>query len=350
MLITMVNGARREQIEQVWEQVEELGLCPVRVRREGGDAVVTTAADGETSELCAEIGRLPGVKCVTPILSPYKLVSRVLHPQGSVVRLGEGVEIGRRNFVMMAGPCTVESETQLLRTAHAVRQAGARVLRGGAFKPRTSPYNFQGLGEEGLRLLGKARRETGLAVVTEVMAAEHVDAVCEVADLLQVGARNMQNYYLLRRLGAVKRPVLLKRGLSATIEEWLLAAEYIVSEGNPDVILCERGIRTFDDHTRNTLDLGGVSLLRELTHLPVVVDPSQATGRRSLVPPLCRAAVAAGADGLLVEVHPQPERALVDGAQSLGCDEFAELMRSLPPYLAAEGRRLERAACVRRSA
>lgn len=350
MLITMVAGARREQIERVRAQAEEFGLRPARVWRSSGEAIVTTAGEGKSEELGEAIGRLPGVERVTPIPSPYKLVSRVLHPEGSIIRLGEGAEIGRQRFVMMAGPCTVESETQLLRTAHAMHQAGARVLRGGAFKPRTSPYNFQGLGEEGLRLLGKARRETGLAVVTEVMAAEHVDAICEVADILQVGARNMQNYFLLRRLGAVKRPVLLKRGLSATIEEWLLAAEYIAAEGNSQVILCERGIRTFVDHTRNTLDLGGVSLLRELTHLPVVVDHSQATGRRSLVPRLCRAAVAAGADGLLVEVHPQPERALVDGAQSLSLDEFADLMRSLPPYLAAEGRRLERSACVGRSA
>lgn len=338
MLISMQASARQEAVDEVLRRVESQGLRAARVMRNGCVSIVAPLGHGDFQSLRGAVEQLPGVERVTPIPLPYKLVSRMAHPEGSVVCIAPGADFGGRSFVMMAGPCTVESESQLLRAAHAVRKAGATVLRGGAFKPRTSPYYFQGLGEEGLRLLGKAKRETGLAVITEVMTPEHVEAVAEVADILQVGTRNMQNYFLLRKLGQTRKAVLLKRGMSATIDEWLLAAEYIVAEGNPNVILCERGIRSFDPHTRNTLDLGGVAMARELTHLPIVVDPSQATGRRSLVPPLCRAAVAAGADGLLVEVHPEPEEALVDGAQSLSLDEFGNLMRSLQTYLWAEGR------------
>ena len=345
MIIKMTQDAEREQIEAVCERIREFGLKAHWIQ---GEARVAIGAIGAVDVAgCKPIFEgLPGVESVMPISEPYKLVSRTLRKEDSVVRLGDDVAVGGGHFVMMAGPCAVESEDQILRIAHAVKQAGARVLRGGAFKPRTSPYAFQGLGEEGLRLLALAREETGLKIVTEVMTPEHLDAVCEAADILQIGARNMQNYFLLRRVGAVRKPVLLKRGMSSTLEELLLAAEYIVAEGNPNVILCERGIRTFETGTRNTLDLGGVARLREMTHLPVVADPSQASGRRSLVPPLARAAVAAGADGLIVEVHHAPEQALSDGAQSLTLGQFEQLMRSLAPYLAAEGKHLESAAAV----
>ncbi|HYL09254.1 MAG TPA: 3-deoxy-7-phosphoheptulonate synthase [Candidatus Acidoferrales bacterium] len=343
MIIQMTQEAEREQIEAVCRRIRELGLKPHWIQK---GTPVTLGAVGavDVAGYKPLFEGLPGVESVVPITEPYKLVSRSLRREPSIIRVADDVAIGGGHFVMMAGPCAVESEEQILRIAHAVKQSGARVLRGGAFKPRTSPYTFQGLGKEGLRLLALARRETGLKIVTEVMAVEHLDAVCDVADILQIGTRNMQNYFLLRCVGALRKPVLLKRGMSSTLEELLLAAEYIVAEGNPDVILCERGIRTFETQTRNTLDLGGVARLREMTHLPVVVDPSQASGRRSLVPPLGRAAVAAGADGLIVEVHHAPEAALSDGAQSLTLEQFDEMMRSLAPYLAAEGKQMETAA------
>ncbi len=345
MIIKMTQDADPQQVEAVCERIRELGLMPSRIQSQ---APVTIGAVGavDLASFQPILEGLAGVESVVPISEPYKLVSRALRSEPSVVRVGDDLAIGAGHFLVMAGPCAVESEEQILRTAHAVKQSGARVLRGGAFKPRTSPYTFQGLGEEGLRLLALAREETGLKIVTEVMAPEHLDAVCEAADILQIGARNMQNYFLLRRVGAVRKPVLLKRGMASTLEELLLAAEYIVAEGNPDVILCERGIRTFETHTRNTLDLGGVARLREMTHLPIVVDPSQASGRRSLVPPLARAAVAAGADGLIVEVHHAPEQALSDGAQSLTLEQFEQLMQSLGPYLAAEHKHMDSAAAV----
>jgi len=259
---------------------------------------------------------------------PFRMASRELHPENSVVRAGE-VEIGSGRLVVMAGPCSVESRQQIRETARRVKAAGADMLRGGAYKPRTSPYDFQGLGGKALAWLAEAGRESGLPVVTEVLSPEDVDLVAGHADLLQVGARNMQNYALLRRLATAAKPVLLKRGPSATIQEWLLAAEYLLSGGNPDVVLCERGIRTFETATRNTLDLAGVALAKQLTHLPVIVDPSHATGKRALVAPASRAAAAVGADGLLIEVHPCPGRALSDGEQSLDPGEFAELMATL---------------------
>jgi 3-deoxy-7-phosphoheptulonate synthase len=266
---------------------------------------------------------------VVPIAQPYKLVSRQVRPEGSVVDVA-GVLIGNGEpVVVIAGPCSVESRDQLLTTARAVKSAGARLLRGGAYKPRTSPYDFQGLGEEALELLAEARRETGLPVVTEVMSTEDVDTICEHADMLQVGARNMQNFALLRRLATVNKPVLLKRGPSATVKEWLLAAEYLLTGGNPNVVLCERGIKTFETETRNTIDLAAVALAKELSHLPVIADPSHGTGRRSLIGPLSKAAIAVGADGLIIEVHPNPERALSDGPQSLDCREFQAMMREL---------------------
>jgi 3-deoxy-7-phosphoheptulonate synthase len=270
------------------------------------------------------LAALPGVESVTPVSKPFKLTSREFHPADTVVRVA-GTTIGGGSLTVMAGPCSVESRDQLLLTADAVAAAGATILRGGAFKPRTSPYSFQGLGLEGLRILAEARERTGLPIITEVMEPANVVAVAEHADILQVGARNMQNYSLLMAVGGTDRPVMLKRGLAATIEEWLMAAEYIVSSGNPQVILCERGIRTFETYTRNTLDLAAVPLLHRLTHLPVVVDPSHATGKRWLVRAMALAAVAAGADGIMVEVHPSPDDALSDGEQSLTREQFAEL-------------------------
>jgi 3-deoxy-7-phosphoheptulonate synthase len=269
-----------------------------------------------------------GVDMLIPISAPYKLVSRELHRESTVVNVG-GVKIGGPHWVVCAGPCSVESREQILQTAHAIKKAGAQLLRGGAYKPRTSPYDFQGLGVEALELLKEARKETGLPIVTEVMSTEDVDLVSEYADMLQVGARNMQNFPLLRRLAKANRPVLLKRGPSATVKEWLLAAEYLLSGGNPNVVLCERGIKGFDTDLRNTFDLAAIALAKELSHLPVMADPSHGTGRRSVIPAMSRAAIAAGADALIIEVHPCPERALSDGPQSLDLNAFAKLMAEL---------------------
>jgi 3-deoxy-7-phosphoheptulonate synthase len=280
------------------------------------------------------------------ISAPYKFVSREFRKERSVVKVN-GVAIGAGEFIVTAGPCSVESEKQIMETAEAVAQTGARMLRGGAFKPRTSPYDFQGMEEEGLKLLRKAKQATGLDIVTEVMSDRDVELVAEYADVLQIGARNMQNFVLLKALGSCGRPVLLKRGMSSTIKELLMSAEYIVAHGNPDVILCERGIRTFETVTRNTCDIAAIPALQELTHLPIVLDPSHATGKRSLVPPLCRAGVAIGADGIVVEVHPCPEKAVSDGAQSLTLPQFREMMRSLEPYIALwKEQRMTRPAAV----
>jgi 3-deoxy-7-phosphoheptulonate synthase len=273
---------------------------------------------------------------VSTTKSSYRLAARAARPHDTVVEVG-GVAIGGGRLVLMAGPCAVESEEQLLRTAHSVRAAGAHLLRGGAFKPRTSPYSFRGLGVEGLRLLARARAETGLPVVTEVLAPGDVEVVARHTDMLQIGARNMQNFQLLEEAGRSRKPVLLKRGLSATVEEWLLAAEYVLAQGNPNVVLCERGIRTFETATRNTLDLNAVALARRLSHLPVIVDPSHGTGRRELVTPLALAGVAAGGQGLIIEVHPQPEQALSDGDQSLDCAGFAALSARVAPLAATLG-------------
>lgn len=328
MIVNMSSDATEEQINHVIERIKECGYQPHLIR--GAERTIIGAvgkSDHHRNELEA-LRAAPGVEEIIPIAHPFKLVSRQMRPERTIVDV-RGVRIGDGDVVVMAGPCSVESREQLLQTAHAVKAAGARMLRGGAYKPRTSPYDFQGLGVEALRILKEARDETGLPVVTEVMSTEEIEIVSEYADMLQIGARNMQNFPLLRRLATTPRPVLLKRGPSATIKEWLLAAEYLVAGGNPNVVLCERGIKTFETETRNTLDLAGVALAKELSHLPVVVDPSHATGRRSLVPAAARAAVAIGADGLLIEVHPCPERALSDGPQSLDLDGFAELMRGL---------------------
>jgi 3-deoxy-7-phosphoheptulonate synthase len=280
-----------------------------------------------------------GVERTVPVLMPFKLASRDFHPQDTIVPIN-GIAVGGERLVVMAGPCAVEGRDELLDAARSVKSAGAQMLRGGAFKPRTSPYSFQGLGEEGLRYLAAAREETGLPVVTEVMSPEQVPLVSAFADILQIGARNMQNYALLHAVGEAQRPVLLKRGMMSTVEELLMSAEYILSHGNERVILCERGIRTFEKYTRNTLDINAVPLLKQLSHLPVIVDPSHATGKWELVAAVSRAAVAAGADGLLVEVHPDPGNALSDGAQSLKPEPFAELMISLKGIARAVGRDL----------
>jgi 3-deoxy-7-phosphoheptulonate synthase len=289
------------------------------------------------AELAEPLAAMPGVREIRPVAPPYPLSSREHHPDPTRIRVG-GAVIGGDEVVVMAGPCSVETETTLMATARHVARAGARVLRGGAFKPRSSPYSFQGLGEEGLRLLARAREETGLAVVTEVLATDEVRLVSRYADVLQIGARNMQNFRLLSAVGEQQRPVLLKRGLMATVEELLMAAEYVVAAGNPRVMLCERGIRTYETATRNTLDVAAVPVLKQRSHLPVIVDPSHAAGYRELVPALARAALAAGADGLIVEVHPRPEQAWSDGRQSLTFEGFDRMMAELGPVARAVGR------------
>jgi 3-deoxy-7-phosphoheptulonate synthase len=332
MIISMKLGATPQEVEHVCERLRELGYKAHPIH--GVERVVIGAVgSGENKEQAMEsIEAAPGVESVVSISHPFKFVSKESRPGKSVIRVN-GHGIGGEEFIVFAGPCSVESEAQLMETADAVKKAGAHILRGGAFKPRTSPYDFQGMEEEGLKLLRKAKERTGLAVCTEVMSTEDVNLVAEYADILQVGARNMQNFNLLKRLGKVRRPVMLKRGLSSTIKEFLLSAEYIVTSGNPDVFLCERGIRTFETYTRNTLDLSAVPALAELTHLPVIVDPSHATGKRSLVASMSRASVAAGADGLMVEVHPNPEKAFSDGPQSLRLADFTNLMEELRPYI-----------------
>jgi 3-deoxy-7-phosphoheptulonate synthase len=336
MIIAMKSDATEEQIEEVCESIRRYGYNPHVIRGEER-VVIGAVGHGDNKDHLQNLRSVPGVADVVPILQPYKIVSRELKPQKTVVRVGD-LEVGGDRFIVMAGPCSVETRDQLMETADAVKKSGAHLLRGGAYKPRTSPYDFQGLEVEGLKLLAEARERTGLKIVTEVVTTEDTDIVAEYADVLQVGARNMQNFALLKRLGQVKRPVLLKRGMSSTIKELLLSAEYIASHGNDQIILCERGIRTFETATRNTLDLAAVPLLNELSHLPVVVDPSHATGRRSLVKPMAKAAIAAGADGLLIEVHPRPQEAWSDGPQSLTPAMFAELMEELTRYVGLESR------------
>lgn len=326
MKVIMTPGCPDDSIAAVVEAARSLGFTP-HVIDGNGQACVVAAGKGRTEGLYS-LELYPHVEKVVPILQPFKLCGREVRPDDAKVAVG-GTVIGGDGLTLIAGPCAVESRDQLLEAAHRVKGAGATILRGGAFKPRTSPYSFQGLQEEGLKLLAEAREATGLPVITEVMGTEDVELVAEYCDMLQVGARNMQNFSLLRAVGRARRPVLLKRGLSATIEEWLLAAEYIMAEGNHNVVLCERGIRTHETYTRNTLDLAAVVLAKELSYLPVIVDPSHATGRWKMVMPLSRAALAAGADGVMVEVHPRPAEALSDGPQSLTPDEFEALARIL---------------------
>ena len=326
MLVVMQQDAKEEQIDAVIERLTELGFD---VHRSTGVVHTVLGGVGGKEEFDLDVFALmDGVKEAHRITSPYKLASRSFRPGGTVVKIRD-VEIGAERVVVMAGPCSVENREQIERSAEIVASGGARVIRGGAFKPRSSPYAFQGLGEEGLKMLREAADRHGLLVASEVMDQTQIPLVAQYSDILQVGARNMQNFNLLRELGKQRTPVLLKRGISATIEELLLSAEYIMSGGNYDVILCERGIRTFETYTRNTMDISAIPVVKKLSHLPIVADPSHGTGRRDKVIPMARAAVAAGADGLLVEVHPEPDRALSDGAQSLRPEQFQEMMRQL---------------------
>jgi 3-deoxy-7-phosphoheptulonate synthase len=329
MFVVMAVKATPQEVEAVQSFIAAEGL---QAHPNRGTERVVIAVVGEVGarreRLIARLSMMPGVETVTPISRPFKLTSREFHPQDTVIRVG-GAVIGDGSLTVMAGPCSVEGREQLLEVARSVAANGATILRGGAFKPRTSPYTFQGLGVEALRYLQEAGGETGLPVITEVMEPGQVDIVALYADILQIGTRNMQNYSLLQAVGRLTKPVMLKRGFGSTIEEWLMAAEYIVSSGNPNVILCERGIRTFETYTRNTLDISAVPLLHHLTHLPVIVDPSHATGKRWLVKPLALASVAAGADGVMVEVHPHPDDALSDGEQSLTLEGFRDLTRAL---------------------
>ena len=331
MIISMKLHTTREEIDEVTKQVEHFGY---RVHSIEGEerVVIGVVGVGDVTACMESIEAMPQVDKVVRISAPYKFVSKEFRKEKTRIRVN-GTAIGGEEFVVMAGPCSVESEKQIMEAAEGVAKAGAKMLRGGAFKPRTSPYDFQGMEEEGLKLLRKAKDATGLAIITEVMTDRDVDLVARYADVMQVGARNMQNFMLLKALGKCGRPVLLKRGLSSTVKELLMSAEYIVAHGNPDVILCERGIRTFETATRNTCDISAIPVLNELTHLPVILDPSHATGKRSLVPAVSRAGVAIGADGLIVEVHPAPEKAISDGAQSLDLAQFERMMRELEPYL-----------------
>jgi 3-deoxy-7-phosphoheptulonate synthase len=356
MIVVMQASSSEAQIEHVLKFLDQHGLTGHPSRGIERTIIGVLGAVGPTGTragigiISPAVGEslegLPGVEEVIRVSKPYKLASREFHPVDTVVHVpaecvsSGSVGIGGEEVVMMAGPCTVESETQLMTTAEAVRKQGAVILRGGAFKPSTSPYGFRGLGESGLKLLAKARQEFGMAVITEVMTPSDVPMVCEYADILQIGTRNMQNYMLLDEVGRSKKPVVLKRGMSATIEEWLLAAEYVLSQGNDNVILCERGIRTFEKITRNTMDISAIPLIKHLSHLPIISDPSQGTGRRDLVGPMTLASVAAGTDGLLIEVHPNPDEALKDGAQSLTIEQFISLMPQVQAIAGAIGRRV----------
>lgn len=337
MIIVLKRKATKKEIDHVVKRIESLGL-KTHISRGVERTIIGVIGDVEVLR-SQPLEAISGVEKVMPVLTPYKLASREFNPQDTIVKVGD-LEIGGKRIIVMAGPCAVESRDRLLEIARVVKDSGATVLRGGAFKPRTSPYSFQGLGEEGLKYLAEAREATGLLIVTEVMDTQDVELVAEYADIMQVGARNMQNFNLLKEVGKCKRPVLLKRGMSATIKELLMSAEYIMSRGNYNIVLCERGIRTFEDATRNTVDISAVPVIEELSHLPIILDPSHGTGRRSLIKPVSRAAIAAGADGLLIEVHTHPEEALSDGAQSLLPEDFRELMGEVSRVAAAIGREI----------
>jgi len=336
MVVVMEEGATEEQIQHVIDRLMKMGFDAHRST--GARQTVIGAVGARIDFDTRDIELIEGVDEVVRISAPYKLASRHFRPEGSIINLGKGVSVGCKKVCMMAGPCSIESETQINDIAARVKGLGGSVLRGGAFKPRSSPYSFQGLGLPGLKLMRAAADRHDLLVISEVMDHTQIPAMLDYVDVFQVGARNMQNYNLLKELGKVSRPVLLKRGISATIEELLLSAEYIMSGGNYDVVLCERGIRTFENATRNTLDISAIPVIQKLSHLPIVVDPSHGTGRRDKVPPMARAAVAAGADGLLIEVHSDPERALSDGAQSLYFEQFEQLMKELRLIAPAVGR------------
>jgi 3-deoxy-7-phosphoheptulonate synthase len=345
MLIVMRHAAPDDEIRRVIEVIEEMGYQARPMPGRQRTTVGLVGNDGRVDG--SRLAALPGVQEILHVTQPYKQVSREWQPEPTIIRLPGGLTIGGDDVIVMAGPCSVESESQILTAAQRVRDAGATVLRAGAFKPRSSPYSFQGLGKPGLVMLARAREETGLLVVTEAMDPEGVDLVSEVADIIQIGARNMQNYSLLKKAGRSGKPILLKRGLSATIQELLLSAEYILAEGNPNVILCERGVRGFDTATRNILDLSAIVVVHGLSHLPIIADPSHGTGHRDMVTPMARAAVAAGADGLIVEVHPTPDRALSDGAQSLYPEQFDRMMRETRLIAEAIGRRIAEPAGAR---
>jgi len=337
VIIVMRSGATRSEIQNVVDKVESMGYQTHL--SQGEERTIIGVIGGDRTLVPENMEMIPGVERVLPILQPFKLASRDFHPEDTVISLN-GVKIGGDEVIMMAGPCSVEGREQIMETAHVVKEAGGKVLRGGAYKPRTSPYSFQGMGLKGLEMLREAADTYGLLVVTEVMSSEKVPLVAEYADILQIGARNMQNYSLLHAVGQSGRPVLLKRSMSATLKDLLMAAEYILSHDNYRVMLCERGIRTFEDYTRNTFDVNAIPALKTLTHLPVIADPSHGTGKWELVSPVAKAAIAAGADGLLVEVHPQPEVALSDGAQSLRPERFAQMMQELRSVAEAVGRRM----------
>jgi 3-deoxy-7-phosphoheptulonate synthase len=336
MIIVLKPNATKKQLDHLLERIKALGLKPMVSK--GTERTIIGVIGSEDALRVQPLEVIPGVEQVMPVLKPYKLVSREFKPEPSVIHVGDGIAVGGKALVVMAGPCSVENREMLFDTAKAVKQAGATVLRGGAFKPRTSPYSFQGLRGDGLKLLHEAAKATGMRVVTELLDARDLRDVEQYADIIQIGARNMQNFELLKEVGQSKKPVLLKRGLSATITEFLLAAEYILSQGNFDVILCERGIRTFETATRFTLDLNAVPVIKKLSHLPIVVDPSHSTGEWDYVAPMARAAVACGADGLLIEVHPKPEVALCDGPQSLLPKKFAALMTEIGKIARIVGR------------
>jgi len=337
MIVVMKTGCSQDEVSHVKTRIEDLGL-KAHISQ-GVEHTVIGVLGKVFPELRDTLELLPGVDQVIPVSKPYKLASREFHPQDTIVQLN-GVTIGGDEIIVMAGPCAIESAEQLLTTARAVKAAGATILRGGAFKPRTSPYQFRGLGENGLKILAEVGEETQMPVISEVMAPNDVDLVAKYVDILQIGARNMQNFILLDEVGKTKKPVLLKRGLSSNFQEWLLAAEYILAQGNEQVILCERGIRTFETYTRNTMDISSIPIIEKVSHLPIVADPSHATGKWYLVSPLALAAVAAGADGLLIEVHPNPDLALADGPQSLTFDNFRLLMSQIPTIAKARNRKL----------
>lgn len=339
MIIVMKQGAGKEALAEVKKRIKELGYKPHVIHGETRN-VIGAVGDERGKAVLHTLESMPGVESVVPILKPYKLASREVKPEPSLVEIAPGVTVGGGHLVVMAGPCAVENETQIVETAQAVKAAGATVLRGGAFKPRTSPYSFQGMEEDGLKLLALAREASGLPIITEVVNPRDVELVAKYADVLQVGARNIQNFALLKMLGRLDKPILLKRGMATTIQEFLMSAEYILAEGNRRVLLCERGIRTFETATRNTLDISAIPVLKEQTHLPVIIDPSHATGHASLVPSMCYASVAAGCDGLIVEVHPCPEKAASDGPQSLRPAEFALMMEKLRAFAAVAGKQL----------
>jgi 3-deoxy-7-phosphoheptulonate synthase len=336
MIVEMNKGASDEQVEHVVERAHSYGF-EVQLNL-GTEKTVVAILGGNTGKVQTDVfAVLPGVESVTRVMKPYKLASREFHPRASKVNVS-GVEIGGQRVVVMAGPCAVESEEQLMETAKGVRECGASIVRGGAFKPRTSPFSFQGLEEDGLKLLSKVKTDLGMPVITEVLDTPHIKIIAEHADILQVGARNMQNFALLKELSKLRHPILLKRGLSATVAEWLTAADYLLAEGNRRVILCERGIRTFEDSVRFSLDISSISVIKHISHLPIIVDPSHAAGHFAYVPSIAKAAIAAGADGLLIEVHPNPEEALVDSLQALTIPNFERLMAELRPIAEAVGR------------